>query len=94
MAQTQLNVRLDNHLLTSSKDVLNNLGLTVQEAFKIFLKKVVNFQGIPFELKVEDKRDYSLKPDVEKKIIEEMKHIDENPSFKTVEGTLDYLHNL
>ena len=53
MAQTQLNVRLDSELLTSSKDVLNNLGLTVQEAFKIFLKKVVNFQGIPFDLKVD-----------------------------------------
>lgn len=53
MAQTQLNVRLDSELLTSSKDVLNNLGLTVQEAFKIFLKKVVNFQGIPFELKLD-----------------------------------------
>ena len=53
MAQTQLNVRLDSKLLASSKDVLNNLGLTVQEAFKIFLKKVVNFQGIPFELKLD-----------------------------------------
>ena len=94
MAQTQLNVRLDSELLANSKDVLNNLGLTVQEAFKIFLKKVVNFQGIPFELKVENEKDYSLKPEVEKKIIEEMKHIDGNPSFKTVEGTLDYLHNL
>ena len=53
MAQTQLNVRLDSELLASSKDVLNNLGLTVQEAFKIFLKKVVNFQGIPFDLKLD-----------------------------------------
>ena len=53
MAQTQLNVRLDSELLANSKDVLNNLGLTVQEAFKIFLKKVVNFQGIPFELKLD-----------------------------------------
>ena len=93
MAQTQVNIRLDTDLLTNSKEVLDNLGLSVQEAFKIFLKKVVSFQGIPFLLKVEN-QDYSLKPEVEKSIIEEMEHINENPSFKTVEGTLDYLHNL
>ena len=49
----QINVNIDNDLKKQSEKILNELGLTISEATRIFFKKVVNENGIPFDLKVD-----------------------------------------
>lgn len=49
---TQINVNIDNNLKIKSENIFNELGLSVSDAIRIFLKKVVNENGIPFDLKL------------------------------------------
>jgi DNA-damage-inducible protein J len=51
---TQINVRVDEGLKNSVDEIFNNLGITMAEAFRIFLKKVQIEGGIPFSMKSND----------------------------------------
>lgn len=54
MSQTQINVKIDSVLKLESENILNNLGLNISEAMRIFLKKIVSERGLPFDLKLKD----------------------------------------
>ena len=45
-----IQVRLDATLVEEAKAVLDEIGLSLNDAIKVFLKKVVISQGIPFDL--------------------------------------------
>lgn len=46
----QINVKIDAKLKAQAEAVLNELGMTVSEAMRIFLHKVVANDGLPFTL--------------------------------------------
>lgn len=46
----QINLRLDDRLKEDSTKILNDLGMDVTGAIKIFLTQVVLQQGIPFDV--------------------------------------------
>lgn len=50
--QTQMNIKLDKDLKDSVERILNRLGLNMADAIRVFLSKVRQEQGIPFELKL------------------------------------------
>ena len=50
MAQTNISFELNDRLADEMDEICENLGLTPEEAFEIFARKVVNEQGIPFEV--------------------------------------------
>ena len=50
MAQTNINIRMDDTLKQQFDHLCNELGLTMTTAFNIFAKKMVRHQGIPFEV--------------------------------------------
>lgn len=53
MAQTTtLHVRVDNEIKTQASEVLAAMGLSVSDAVRILLKRVVSDQAFPLELKV------------------------------------------
>ena len=54
---TQINVNIDNNLKVSSENIFNELGLSVSDAIRIFLKKVVSENGIPFDLKIKKEKE-------------------------------------
>ena len=45
-----IQARLDATLVEEAKAVLDEIGLSLNDAIKVFLKKVVNGQEIPFDL--------------------------------------------
>ena len=49
---TMLHVRVDNEIKTQASEALAAMGLTVSDAVRILLKRVVNDQAFPLELKV------------------------------------------
>ena len=51
MATTNINIRVDSKLKQSAEELFNDLGLNMSSAITIFLKSVVSYDGIPFELK-------------------------------------------
>lgn len=50
MAQTTVNIRMDEALKQSFDHVCNELGMSMSTAFIIFAKKVVRENGIPFSV--------------------------------------------
>ena len=53
MAQsTMLHVRVDEKIKTQASDALAAMGLSLSDAVRILLKRVVNDQAFPLELKV------------------------------------------
>ena len=50
MAQTMVNFRMDTEEKETFEDICEQLGLTISTAFKIFVKKVIREQRIPFDL--------------------------------------------
>lgn len=49
---TMLHVRVDDEIKAQASEALAAMGLTVSDAVRIFLKRVVNDQAFPLELKV------------------------------------------
>lgn len=53
MAQSSmLHIRVDDETKTQATEALAAMGLTMSDAVRIFLKRVVNDQAFPLELKV------------------------------------------
>ncbi|MBQ8459493.1 type II toxin-antitoxin system RelB/DinJ family antitoxin [bacterium] len=50
MAQTNINIRIDDKLKQQFDALCSELGLTMTAAFNIFAKAVVRQNGIPFEI--------------------------------------------
>jgi DNA-damage-inducible protein J len=54
MAQTMINFRMDLEDKISLESVCEKLGMSVSTAFKIFAKKMIREQRIPFEVSVDN----------------------------------------
>ena len=50
MAQTSINIRIDEDLKRDFDGICDDLGLTITAAFTVFAKTVVRRQSIPFEI--------------------------------------------
>lgn len=50
MAQTNVNIRMEENLKKQFDNLCNELGLTMTTAFNIFAKTMVRQKGIPFEV--------------------------------------------
>ena len=52
MATTMVHVRIDEHLKVQAAETLAAMGLSVSDAVRVFLTRVVAEQQLPFALKV------------------------------------------
>ena len=53
-AQETIQIRIDAETKAKARKTLEELGLDMSSAVKLFLTNVVNRQGIPFDLKTEN----------------------------------------
>jgi addiction module RelB/DinJ family antitoxin len=56
---TMLHVRVDEEIKAQASEALASMGLSVSDAMRILLKRVVNDQAFPLELKVPKACDYT-----------------------------------
>ena len=61
MAQTSVNIRMDEATKVAFDKFCQEIGLSVSSAFNIFAKTVVREQRIPFELTTETPNDETRK---------------------------------
>ena len=54
MLKKQVNIRLEESLINNVTPILSSFGLSISDACRIFLNKVVLDDGIPFNLKYAD----------------------------------------
>ena len=54
MAQTNVNIRMDEELKKQFDEFCTNIGMTMTTAICVFAKKAVREQRIPFEITAED----------------------------------------
>ena len=48
-----VNARIEPEIKLEAEKLLSDLGLSISDAINIFMKKLVNYGGIPFEIKKE-----------------------------------------
>jgi len=81
MAQTNINIRMDENLKSDFDNLCGDLGLTMTAAFNVFAKTMVRQQRIPFEITMNIPNADTLSA------IEEVEQMKKNPSI--VKGYTD-----
>lgn len=82
-----INIKVDDDVKIKSEQIFKELGLSTSSAINIFLKKVINCNGIPFELKLNN--DVYSKDEVFT-LFEEFK----KGNIKTIEKTFEELEEM
>jgi DNA-damage-inducible protein J len=83
MAKSQTSLRLEEETLTEAKVILRSLGLNFSEAVNIFASMVVQQKGLPFEVKLPNKKTLKAMKEAEMGIGE---HVDFETFLKESEA--------
>ena len=73
MAQTNLNIRIDEDVKKNFDDVCNKLGLTMTTAITVFAQTVIRQNRIPFEISLD------IPNEETRAAIEEVQQMKKNP---------------
>lgn len=58
---TNINIRIDKDVKNAAEKIFNELGLNMTTAINIFLRKAIQEQGIPFDVKLNVPNETTLK---------------------------------
>lgn len=83
-----LQLRIDDNLKNDADNLFKKLGLTTNDAIKIFLSQSVIEQKIPFEIKLEPT------PDTVSKIMEILEELVENKDSETYKTSDDLFKDI
>lgn len=61
MATTTINVRVDEDLKRRVESIYSELGMNLSTAINVFLRASVRYDGIPFDMRLENPNDETLK---------------------------------
>ena len=56
MSKTSMSIRLDSEVKEQAQQVFNNLGMDMTTAINIFLRQAIEYQGIPFDVRLDESR--------------------------------------
>jgi len=62
---TSINVRTTEEIKKGAEVILGGLGLNISSAVNLFLKQVINYRGIPFDLRLPNKETLDAMDDIE-----------------------------
>lgn len=54
MATTRLQIRVDENLIREASEIYDRLGLDTNDAIRLFLKRTVKENGLPFSMTLPD----------------------------------------
>lgn len=80
---TNINIRMDKDVKVAAERIFNELGFTMTTAINIFLRKAIQENGIPFDVKLNTPNEITLKA------IEEGEALANNPSTESYETISD-----
>ena len=56
MSKTSMSIRLDSEVKEQAQQVFNHLGMDMTTAVTIFLRQVLQYQGLPFDVRLDENR--------------------------------------
>ena len=56
MPKTSMSIRLDSEVKEQAQQVFNNLGMDMTTAINIFLRQAIQYQGLPFDVRLDESR--------------------------------------
>ena len=85
MSKTSMSIRLDSEVKEQAQQVFNNLGMDMTTAINIFLRQAIQYQGLPFDVRLDENR----------KLLEVLTDLDQNcnmsQSFESVSDLMEDL---
>lgn len=85
MSKTSMSIRLDSEVKEQAQQVFNNLGMDMTTAINIFLRQVIQYQGLPFDVRLDENR----------KLLEVLTDLDQNRNMsQSFESVSDLMEDL
>ena len=56
MSKTSMSIRLDSEVKEQAQQMFNNLGMDMTTAINIFLRQAIQYQGLPFDVRLDENR--------------------------------------
>ncbi len=85
MSKTSMSIRLDSEVKEQAQQVFNNLGMDMTTAINIFLRQAIQYQGLPFDVRLDESRN----------LLEVLTDLDQNRNmsqpFESVSGLMEDL---
>ncbi|WP_296174200.1 type II toxin-antitoxin system RelB/DinJ family antitoxin [uncultured Streptococcus sp.] len=85
MSKTSMSIRLDSEVKEQAQQVFNNLGMDMTTAINIFLRQAIQYQGLPFDVRLDENR----------KLLEVLRDLDQNRNMsQSFESVSDLMEDL
>ena len=85
MSKTSMSIRLDSEVKEQAQQVFNNLGLDMTTAINIFLRQAIQYQGLPFDVRLDESRN----------LLEVLTDLDQNRNMsQSFESVSDLMEDL
>ena len=81
MAKTSMSIRLDSEVKEQAQQVFNSLGMDMTTAINIFLRQAIQYQGLPFDVRLDESR----------KLVEVLADLDQNRNMSQSFGSVSDL---
>ncbi|HHG7600707.1 TPA: type II toxin-antitoxin system RelB/DinJ family antitoxin [Streptococcus pneumoniae] len=85
MSKMSISIRLDSEVKEQAQQVFSNLGMDMTTAINIFLRQAIQYQGLPFDVRLDENR----------KLLQVLTDLDQNrnmsQSFESVSNLMEDL---
>ncbi|HGJ5638633.1 TPA: type II toxin-antitoxin system RelB/DinJ family antitoxin [Streptococcus pneumoniae] len=85
MSKMSISIRLDSEVKEQAQQVFSNLGMDMTTAINIFLRQAIQYQGLPFDVRLDENR----------KLLQVLTDLDQNrnmsQSFESVSDLMEEL---
>ena len=78
MSKTSMSIRLDSEVKEQAQQVFNSLGMDMTTAINIFLRQAIQYQGLPFDVRLDESR----------KLVEVLADLDQNRNMSQSFGSV------
>ena len=85
MPKTSMSIRLDSEVKEQAQQVFSNLGMDMTTAINIFLRQAIQYQGLPFDVRLDENR----------KLLQVLTDLDQNRNMsQSFESVSDLMEDL
>ena len=85
MLKTSMSIRLDSEVKEQAQQVFNHLGMDMTTAINIFLRQAIQYQGLPFDVRLDENR----------KLLQVLTDLDQNRNMsQSFESVSDLMEDL
>ncbi|HHV8185352.1 TPA: type II toxin-antitoxin system RelB/DinJ family antitoxin [Streptococcus pneumoniae] len=85
MSKMSISIRLDSEVKEQAQQVFSNLGMDMTTAINIFLRQAIQYQGLPFDVRLDENR----------KLLQALTDLDQNRNMsQSFESISDLMEDL